>query len=129
MRLAVSACSMAEPGVSRHIKPRKACRGQWVILCAAALITGAAAQEDTPRAKFYRIIDGKVDLRTYTATGAIMRFATTATGRTAWAHRLALRSSTTSPILKPSGVSYTRAKQWSGGHEGLFRRSQRRAIR
>jgi mono/diheme cytochrome c family protein len=65
VRLAVSACSMAEPGVSRHIKPRKACRGRWVILCAAALITSAAAQEDTPRAKFYRIIDGKVDPRTY----------------------------------------------------------------
>jgi mono/diheme cytochrome c family protein len=37
----------------------------WAILSAAALITSAAAQEDTPRAKFYRIIDGKVDARTY----------------------------------------------------------------
>jgi mono/diheme cytochrome c family protein len=37
----------------------------WAILCAAALVTSAAAQEDTPRAKFYRIIDGRVDARTY----------------------------------------------------------------
>ena len=42
-RCAVGACSMAEPGVSCHIKPRNRC----VILCAAALITSAAAQEDT----------------------------------------------------------------------------------
>jgi mono/diheme cytochrome c family protein len=39
--------------------------GWWATLCAAALITSVAAQEDTLRAKFYRIIDGKVDARTY----------------------------------------------------------------
>jgi mono/diheme cytochrome c family protein len=37
----------------------------WATLCGAALITSATAQEDTLRAKFYRIIDGKVDVRTY----------------------------------------------------------------
>ena len=110
MRLAVSACSMAEPGVSRHIKPRKACRGRWVILCAAALITSAAAQEDTPRAKFYRIIDGKVDARTYNGYRRYHAVCNHCHGPAAWAHRLALRSSTTSPILEPSGVSCTTAK-------------------
>ena len=39
--------------------------GWWATLCAAALITSAVAQEDTLRAKFYRIIEGKVDARTY----------------------------------------------------------------
>jgi mono/diheme cytochrome c family protein len=39
--------------------------GWWATLCAAALITSVAAQEDTLRAKFYRIIEGKVDARTY----------------------------------------------------------------
>lgn len=39
--------------------------GWWTAPCAAVLITSAAAQEDTLRAKFYRIIDGKVDARTY----------------------------------------------------------------
>jgi len=64
-RLAVSACSMAEPGVSRHIKPRKACRGRWGILCVAALSMDVAAQEAALPGKFYRIVDGKVDPRTY----------------------------------------------------------------
>jgi mono/diheme cytochrome c family protein len=64
-RLAVSACSMAEPGVSRHIKPRKACCGRWVILCVAALSMDVAAQEAALPGKFYRIVDGKVDPRTY----------------------------------------------------------------
>jgi mono/diheme cytochrome c family protein len=36
----------------------------WAILSAPALIT-SIAQEDTLYAKFYRIIDGKVDARTY----------------------------------------------------------------
>ena len=45
-----------------------------------------------------------------TAIGATMRFASTATGRTAWAHRLALRWSTTSLISKLSGVSCMTAK-------------------
>jgi mono/diheme cytochrome c family protein len=39
--------------------------GWWATLCAATLITSATAQEDTLRAKFYRIIEGKVDARTY----------------------------------------------------------------
>ena len=64
-RLAVSACSMAQPGVSRHIKPRKACRGWWVILSVAALSMDVAAQEAALPGKFYRIVDGKVDPRTY----------------------------------------------------------------
>ena len=37
----------------------------WPVLCAAALTTSAAAQQDTLPGKFYRIIDGKVDARTY----------------------------------------------------------------
>jgi mono/diheme cytochrome c family protein len=40
-------------------------RRRWAILCAAALVTSAAAQEDRLRAKLYRILDGKVDARTY----------------------------------------------------------------
>jgi mono/diheme cytochrome c family protein len=48
----------------RYIKPRKACR-PWVILCVVALTTGADAQEAALTAKLYRIIDGKVDARTY----------------------------------------------------------------
>ena len=34
-------------------------------LCVAALITSAAAQEAALPGKFYRIVDGKVDPRTY----------------------------------------------------------------
>jgi hypothetical protein len=49
----------------RHISPRKACRGRWVILCVAALSMDVAAQEATLPGKFYRIVDGKVDARTY----------------------------------------------------------------
>ena len=49
----------------RHIKPRKACRGRWVILCVAALSMDVAAQEAALPGKFYRIVDGKVDPRTY----------------------------------------------------------------
>ena len=37
----------------------------WVILGAAAVSLDAAAQEDGLPAKFYRIVDGKVDARTY----------------------------------------------------------------
>ena len=48
-----------------HIKPRKACRGLWVILCVAALSMDVAAQEAALPGKFYRIVDGKVDPRTY----------------------------------------------------------------
>jgi mono/diheme cytochrome c family protein len=39
--------------------------GWWATLCAAALITSADAQEAVLGAKLYRIIDGKVDARTY----------------------------------------------------------------
>jgi mono/diheme cytochrome c family protein len=39
--------------------------GWWVPLCATVLMTSAAAQEDTLRTKFYRVIDGKVAARTY----------------------------------------------------------------
>ena len=56
---------MAQPGVSCHIKPRKACRGWWVILSVAALSMDVAAQEAALPGKFYRIVDGKVDPRTY----------------------------------------------------------------
>jgi mono/diheme cytochrome c family protein len=38
---------------------------RWVILGAAAVSFDAAAQEDGLPAKFYRIVDGKVDARTY----------------------------------------------------------------
>ena len=48
-----------------HIKPRKACRGGWVILCVAALSMDVVAQEAALPGKFYRIVDGKVDPRTY----------------------------------------------------------------
>lgn len=37
----------------------------WVLVGALALDPGAAAQEAVPAGKFYRIIDGKVDARTY----------------------------------------------------------------
>ena len=37
----------------------------WVILGAAAVSLDAAAQEDGLPAKFYRIVDGKVDARSY----------------------------------------------------------------
>jgi mono/diheme cytochrome c family protein len=36
----------------------------WAIPCACVVVASAAAQEEVP-AKFYRIIDGKVDARTY----------------------------------------------------------------
>jgi mono/diheme cytochrome c family protein len=39
--------------------------GWRATLCAAALITSVTAQENTLRAKFYQIIEGKVDGRTY----------------------------------------------------------------
>jgi mono/diheme cytochrome c family protein len=45
--------------------PQTACRGRWAILCAAVVTTGAAAQEAALPAKFYQIVDGKVDARTY----------------------------------------------------------------
>ena len=45
--------------------PRKASRGRWVILCVAALSMDVAAQEAALPGKFYRIVDGKVDPRTY----------------------------------------------------------------
>src|SRR6516162_10273105 len=38
---------------------------RWVILGAAAVSLDAAAQEDGLPARFYRIVDGKVDARTY----------------------------------------------------------------
>jgi mono/diheme cytochrome c family protein len=40
---------------------------QWVILCVAtvSLETAAAAQEDGSPGRFYRILNGKVDARTY----------------------------------------------------------------
>ena len=45
--------------------PQKACRGWWVILCVAALRMDVAAQEAALPEKFYRMVDGKADLRTY----------------------------------------------------------------
>ena len=53
---------------SRHSAsglPCNACCGPWVILCVAALSINVAAQEAAPPWKFYRIVDGKVDPRTY----------------------------------------------------------------
>jgi mono/diheme cytochrome c family protein len=47
------------------IKPRKTCRVQWVILCVVVLSMDVAAQEGGLPGKFYRIVDGKVDPRTY----------------------------------------------------------------
>src|ERR1700722_3931627 len=45
--------------------PCKACCGPWVILCVAALSMDVAAQEAALPGAFYRIVDGKVDPRTY----------------------------------------------------------------
>jgi mono/diheme cytochrome c family protein len=39
--------------------------GRWSALYAVLLMASAEAQEDALSAKFYRIIDGKVDARTY----------------------------------------------------------------
>ena len=38
---------------------------QWIILCAAAVGPDAVAQENPLPGKLYRIVDGKVDARTY----------------------------------------------------------------
>ena len=109
-RLAVSACSMAQPGVSRHIKPRKACRGWWVILSVAALSMDVAAQEAALPGKFYRIVDGKVDPRTY--NGYRLSRGLQPLPR-AGRHGLIVWPFACGPpprYLKPSGVSCTTAK-------------------
>ena len=36
-----------------------------VVACSFAVSAGAASQDDAPAGKFYRIVDGKVDARTY----------------------------------------------------------------
>ena len=44
---------------------RRARSWRWALVVAAALATNAAAQEDAPPGKPYRIIEGKVDAATY----------------------------------------------------------------
>jgi mono/diheme cytochrome c family protein len=58
-------CECVLPRFERYNKPRKACRGRLVILCVVALSMDVAAQEAALSGKFYRIVDGKVDSRTY----------------------------------------------------------------
>lgn len=36
-----------------------------VVVCSLAVDGGAASQDDAPAGKFYRVVDGKVDARTY----------------------------------------------------------------
>ncbi len=37
----------------------------WVVVCSLAVNAGAAAPDGAPTAKFYRVVGGKVDARTY----------------------------------------------------------------
>ena len=48
-----------------HDPPARMRAASGAVLCACALIAGAAAQEAALPGKFYRVIDGKVDARTY----------------------------------------------------------------
>ena len=58
-------CECVLPRFERYNRLRKACRGGWVILCVVALSMGVAAQEAALPGRFYRVVDGKVDARTY----------------------------------------------------------------
>ena len=81
-----------------------------VLLCVACLNADVAAQEAAIPGKLYRITDGKVDARTYNGYRRYHAVCNHCHGPDGMAHRLALRSWTTSSISKLSAVSCTTAK-------------------
>ena len=94
----------------RHIKPRKACRGRWVILCVAALSMDVAAQEAALPGKFYRIVDGKVDPRTYNGYRRYHAVCNHCHGPDGMGSSFGPSLVDHLPDIEISGVSYTTAK-------------------